>query len=431
MVFTNLIAGVTAPGGLWSILINWIHGGIGNFGWTILLLTIFIKLIVSPLEFWVKLNTKKQNLIQQKCAPQVAKIQKKFGKDQNKVRIQTNELYKREGLKAGTGCVVMLLNMILSLTIFFTFYSSLRKNSAYQAINQYEILEQVYINKSHEELYKNVSLFEGSNYTITEDKESSDSFILDYNIALKVHEKIENGEEAEINLDEIAGSEEHQDLEYYKNLYNNFNELVTNVTNEASKSVVSKWNEIKSSWLWITNIWVNDAPIYTFPTYDNLVSFAKNGGYTEYVEANIDHEQYAVISSIVNTKSGKTKNGFFILAILAGVVTYLSQLLSEQNNKLKNKKAKELAEASLEGSMQVSMKIMKFVMPVIMIIFVLQSSASFGIYILSSNIATIGFGQISNLIVNKLTHKKQLEVEETLEKQANKLIKKGRLQEKS
>lgn len=431
MVFTNLILGVNAPGGLWSILINWMHSGIGNFGWTILLVTLLVKLVVSPLDFWVKLNTKKQNLIQQKCAPQVAKINKKFGKDQQKVRIQTNELYKREGLNMGSGCLIMVLNMAISLTLFFTFYSSLRSNSAYQAISQYETLEQVYVNKTHQELYANKEKFDGTIYEITDDASSSDTFISDYNIALKCHEKITDGKEDEINLDEITGTTEHQNLEYYKKLYNDFNELVETVTSAASKEVVNKWNEIKSSWLWVDNIWVNDATIYPFPTYDNLVSFAKNGGYTDYVQNNIDHEQYNVISAIVNTKAGRTKNGYFILAILAGLVTYLSQYIAELNNRLKNKKAKELANATMDGSMQVSMKIMKFAMPVVMIVFVLQSSASFGIYILASNIASIGFGQISNLIVNKITHKKQVEVEEALEKEANRLIKKGKLQEKA
>ena len=77
------------------------------------------------------------------------------------------------------------------------------------------------------------------------------------------------------------------------------------------------------------------------------------------------------------------------------------------------------------------MKIMKFIMPIMMVLFVLQSSASFGIYILASNIAAIGMGQLINLIVNKITKKQQLEVEEVLEKQAKKLIKQGKLQEKN
>ena len=74
------------------------------------------------------------------------------------------------------------------------------------------------------------------------------------------------------------------------------------------------------------------------------------------------------------------------------------------------------------------MKIMKIVMPVIMIMFVLSSSASFGIYLLASNIAGIAVGEIINLIVNKLTKKKRIEVEEFLAKEADRLIKKGKLQ---
>lgn len=73
---------------------------------------------------------------------------------------------------------------------------------------------------------------------------------------------------------------------------------------------------------------------------------------------------------------------------------------------------------------------MKIVMPIIMLTFVLTSSASFGIYILASNIASIAIGEIISLIINKLTKKKQAEVEEYLEKEANRLIKKGKLQEK-
>ena len=65
-----------------------------------------------------------------------------------------------------------------------------------------------------------------------------------------------------------------------------------------------------------------------------------------------------------------------------------------------------------------------------MVIFVLRSTASFGIYILASNIITIIIGQISNIFINKITRKQQEEVEASLEKQAKKLIKQGKLQEK-
>jgi hypothetical protein len=133
---------VSAPKSLWITLIEWIQSGIGNLGWTIILVTALIKLVTTPLDFWVKFNTKKQTLIQQKCAPQVAKLQKKFGNDRNALNLQTQSLYKREGLNMKSGCIVMLINTILSFAIFITFYNDLRKYSAYEAINQYEQIEQ-------------------------------------------------------------------------------------------------------------------------------------------------------------------------------------------------------------------------------------------------------------------------------------------------
>lgn len=448
------LAAVKAPGGLWSILINWFHSGIGNFGLTILLVTIFVKLIVSPLDFLVKYTSKKQTLIQQKCAPQVAKIQKKYGKDSQTVRIQTNSLYKREGLNVGTGCIITLANLIISITIFFTFYSSLRTNSAYQAITQYETLQSVYVNKTQEYIIsKNDEI---SGYEIT-DSASADVFIKDFNKAFKINglekdilnlksqlaslttdaeiaaknEEINKKQEEIDNLITEDDKNNGKNQEYFDKLYTDYLALTNDASDYAADGVVEKWNDTKSSWLWIANIWVADATIYPFQSYTNLVSIAKNGGYKDYVTTNIDEAEYGVISNIVNLQGGRSKNGYFILAILAALITFASQYIMERTtNHLNNKKADALAKQSMAGSMDTSMKIMKYIMPIMMVVFVLRSSASFGIYILASNISSIALGQLSNLFINKATKKQQLEVEAVLAKQAEKLIKQGKLQEK-
>ena len=144
MNLISLLSTVNAPKSLWVTLINWIQNSVGNLGWTIILVTVLIKLVTTPLDFWVKLNTKKQTLIQQRCAPQVAKLQKKFGSDRQAMQRQSQALYKREGLDMRSGCIVMLINTILSFTIFITFYKDLQKVSAYEAIDQYEQIEQAY-----------------------------------------------------------------------------------------------------------------------------------------------------------------------------------------------------------------------------------------------------------------------------------------------
>ena len=403
------VLAVNAPGGLWSILIDWINGGVLNFGWTILLLTLLVKIVLSPLDFGVKYTTKKQMLVQQKCAPQIAKLQKKFGNDQKTLQVQQQALYKREGLNMGVGCIVMLVNLILTMVIFFTLYSSLRSVSAYHAIDEYEQIHAEYESSYYQ------SLIDFSDSDEIVDKESAMEWQTNFDTAKEFVENEENDPESPEFIE-------------HETTYENGLAMAQKATEDASKSAVNKWNSIKSSWLWIENIWVADATTSPFPTYDGLKSLASNGGkyYSEYVTNNINEAEYNTIAGLIQQNS-RAQNGYYILAVLAGVLTFLSQWLAELHNKLKNKKANIVAkQASQPGN---AMKIMKFIMPVIMVLFVISTGASFGIYILTSNLASMLIGEIVTLIIAKLTKKKQLEVEEVLEKEANRLIKKGKLQE--
>ena len=61
MNLLSVLSSVSAPKSLWVTLINWIQSSVGNFGWTIILVTVLIKLVTSPLDFWVKFNTKNKH----------------------------------------------------------------------------------------------------------------------------------------------------------------------------------------------------------------------------------------------------------------------------------------------------------------------------------------------------------------------------------
>lgn len=401
----SLISGVAAPKGLWEILLRWINGSIGNLGWTLLLLTILVKLVTTPLDFMVKYTTKKQTLVQQKCAPQIAKLRKKFGNNEQAIRAQTTSLYKREGLKMGTGCLMMVINMILTCVIFFTFYSSLRKVSAYEAIHQYEQIEVTYTD---------------AYFNAMADYKADDEFTT----AEQAKTWVETLEDLQENDPE---SNELKEME----LFVTSNEaLFVYATDKACEAAKEKWNEVNESWLWVNNIWVADATTKPFQSYDSLKKTADNAGkyYKEYVTKNIDKDEYTIIANYISSSSNVKHNGYYILAILAGVITFAQQLITDFHTKLRNKKANKLAKATNKQN-QMSLKVMKIIMPIIMVSFVLTSSASFGIYILASNVASIAFGEIIALIVNKLTRKQQEEVEAELAKEAERLIKKGQLQE--
>ena len=360
------------------------------------MVTVFIKVVTTPLDFWVKLNNKKQTLIQQKCSPQVAKLQKKFGADRNTLNAQTQSLYKREGLDMRTGCIVMLINTILSFTIFITFYNDLRKYSAYEAINQYEQIEASYT-KGYKDAF--VDYLPDDEFVTHDDV---DEWFASY----------------EAITDEAAKEAE----------YNDKKAILEHATEAGSKSAVDTWkaNYSRSSWLWIQNIWVADSNTRAFPSYSALVSIANDTGYTDYVNDEIVQADYDGIAALISDNAPRKDNGYYILPILAGLITFLSQYITELHTKLKNKKANAVA-SSAATDMGSTMKVMKIVMPAIMVIFTLTASASFGLYILASNVATMALGELIALFVNQLTRKTQREVEASLEKEANKLIKKGKL----
>ena len=388
----SLIA-ATAPNDLWSKLIYWVQGAFGNFGWTILFVTLLVKLIMTPLEFLVKYSSKKQNLVQKKLSPQIAKLKKKFGANQEQIKIQTQALYKREGFKAGASCIIMAVNMLVTMLVFFTFYSSIRKVASYEMINQYETLEQTYVNEYV------TSLREKTGDDTIVDEETANAWI-------------------DANVNDI----DNEDPAFQIN-----SGYLFEATEEAEEAMLACWESQKESWFWVQNLWVADAPTAQLPKYSKLVSSSSDGGYNEYIKEYIKEDKYTSIANAITDNASRPQNGFLIITIMVGVLSYLSQWIADLHTKLRNKKAQKLVKAS--DPSERTMKIMKLITPLIMVGFAFSSSACFGLYLIASAIANILFGEIVAIIVDKLTKKTQEEVEEVLEKEANRLIKKGKLQE--
>ena len=55
---TNLLAPVQWPSGFWEVIIKW-FAGIGSIGVGIILLTLCLKIVLLPIDFWQKLASRK------------------------------------------------------------------------------------------------------------------------------------------------------------------------------------------------------------------------------------------------------------------------------------------------------------------------------------------------------------------------------------
>ena len=202
---TQMILSVAKPSGLWESFIFVLQNGIVNYGWTIIVFTIIIKLILSPMDFYIKYSSKKTTLVQQKLAPQMQKLQKKYGNNQQQLQLQMNQLYKKEGFSMVGSCVTMLVNLILSMVIFLTIYNGLRNISAYNVLNQYNLLHSAYYQTYYQELeisnYKDLTAEELQE--ILETKTDEEKFELeDVQELIQKYNKIvdEKGKEKEAEL---------------------------------------------------------------------------------------------------------------------------------------------------------------------------------------------------------------------------------------
>ena len=89
--------------------------------------------------------------------------------------------------------------------------------------------------------------------------------------------------------------------------------------------------------------------------------------------------RYNTITYGINQQYKNTWNGYFILVVLAGVITYFSMKLSQmQSSKKKDKNA--------PVQQNKAMNFMKFLLPALMIIFTIGYSAAFSLYIVTNSI---------------------------------------------
>lgn len=88
-----------------------------NFGIAIIVLTIIVRLLMTPLTLRQQRSTKAMSTLQ----PKMKELQKKYGKDAQKLRQETAKLYKESGVNP-MGC---LLPMLIQLPIWIALYRSI------------------------------------------------------------------------------------------------------------------------------------------------------------------------------------------------------------------------------------------------------------------------------------------------------------------
>ncbi len=107
-------------GPLTELLIN-IYKYTNDIGWTIVLLTLIVKLLLLPLNIKAAIDGEKTQRIMKRLKPELEKIKNKFKTDRVAELQATQELYKKEKFNPFT-MLLSLLILILQLPILIGLY---------------------------------------------------------------------------------------------------------------------------------------------------------------------------------------------------------------------------------------------------------------------------------------------------------------------
>lgn len=112
-------------------ILNGINSVIHNYGWSMVVFTLLIKLLLLPLDYKSRKSMRRMTKLQ----PQIAKLQKKYANDKEKLNQKSAELYRREGVNPMSGCLPLLVSMAILWIMFAAMRTVANTEMASQALN--------------------------------------------------------------------------------------------------------------------------------------------------------------------------------------------------------------------------------------------------------------------------------------------------------
>lgn len=101
-------------------VLEFIHGFIGNWGFSIILLTLIIRGLLFPLTKAQYTSMAKMRLL----APKMQQIRERYGDDRAKIGQETMKLYKTEKVNPLGGCLPLLIQMPIFIALYWTLMES-------------------------------------------------------------------------------------------------------------------------------------------------------------------------------------------------------------------------------------------------------------------------------------------------------------------
>jgi len=156
---------------IYETLYGWISGWasdwgiVGAFSVTVIMFTLFLKILVSPFDIWQKQLARNNAKKMERMKPELEKITKQCGSNKEMLMQKQRALYKKYKYSTFGACLPMIITLVIFFIVFGGYNSAVRIHNK----TTYENLEKVYVGAYDEEM----KALEGSEKTEAEKKQSA------------------------------------------------------------------------------------------------------------------------------------------------------------------------------------------------------------------------------------------------------------------
>lgn len=108
------------------LLLEWLYSIIKNWGWSIIALTLIVRIVLYPLTYKGMVSMQKLK----ELAPKMKDIQTKYKGDTQKLQLHMMELYKKHKVNPMGGCLPLLLQIPVFFAIYRVLYNAVELKDA-------------------------------------------------------------------------------------------------------------------------------------------------------------------------------------------------------------------------------------------------------------------------------------------------------------
>jgi YidC/Oxa1 family membrane protein insertase len=107
-------------------LLEMIHRGVGNWGWSIILLTVLIKAAF----FHLSATSYKSMAQMRKLAPRIQTLKERYGDDRQKMNEAMMEMYRKEKINPLGGCLPIVVQIPVFIALYWVLVESVELRQA-------------------------------------------------------------------------------------------------------------------------------------------------------------------------------------------------------------------------------------------------------------------------------------------------------------